>query len=149
MYENTLVLSCSSLITSSIYSIFVEYLCTFSDRPIFTQSDLRPSAGHLGWSFSVYPRCYLLQTCKEQILYKSPLRRSKEICRQKEECNYSYCIWGYKTRLLQGYIHHFKSDLINNTGHMRIFGEQFDTLKTVRIVGVDCRTWLRMPSETL
>ena len=43
----------------------------------------------------------------------------------------------------------FKSDLINNTGHMRIFGEQFDTLKTVRIVGVDCRTWLRMPSETL
>ena len=54
MYAYTLVLSCSSLITSSIYRIFVEYWCAFSDRPISTQSDLRPSAGHLGWSYSVY-----------------------------------------------------------------------------------------------
>ena len=45
MYAYTLVLPCSSLITSSIYSIFVEYCCTISDRPISTQSDLRPSAG--------------------------------------------------------------------------------------------------------
>ena len=65
MYAYTLVLSCSSLIPSSMYSIFVEYWCTFSNRPISTQNDLRPSAGHLGWSYSVYQcprktkeRCY-------------------------------------------------------------------------------------------
>ena len=50
----TLVLSCSYLITSSICSIFVEYWCKFSNRPISTQNDLRPSARHLGWSYSVY-----------------------------------------------------------------------------------------------
>ena len=65
MYAYTVVLSCSSLITSSIYSIFVEYWCIFSDRPISTQNDLRPSAGHLGWSYSVYVKGCLDEHVKE------------------------------------------------------------------------------------
>ena len=67
MYAYTLVLSCSSLTTSSIYRIFVEYWCTFSDRPISTQSDLRPSAGHLGWSYSVYKVPREKKTKKDEI----------------------------------------------------------------------------------